>query len=466
MQHHVILPLCLTLGVGAYACSANNPATTFTTGTGTTTGGAGGATTSSSGAMGGTGGGVTGPDDGGIIVPTDAQTEETPIEPDAACAAVSAEAQVTVLPVDIIWMVDNSASMVSAISQVQQGLNAFASTIGASGLDYQVIMLSLRGATSPVMVGGSARYPICIPQPLAGDASCGDGPRFFQSSIDVRSTQTLEQFLGTLGQTAGYTASDARGGPPWAQHLRPAATKTIVMVTDDNARLSATEFETFAGGKNPFNTLTLPHGILNPSWNGLFDKYLFSGIYGWGSATDPSLVCHFPDQTLPASPGPTYSTLVQKTGGVRAQICAGAAAWQPFFDAVAQAVVQTAKLSCELAIPKPGMGVLESQQGQRRARRQQQPQVRARRRRRGGLRRGRGLVLRRAATAHDGDPLSEIVRRGADVGRAGEAGAHRCAVRLSDHLEVTDDRVAARRDRRAAQGRVRWALRSVTARWP
>lgn len=352
MQRAFILPLYLTLGAGAYACAASNPGSTFTTGTG---GGAGsGAATS------GTGGSMPpDPDDGGVIVISDAQTEETPIDPDAACAAVTTQAEVKVLPVDIIWMVDNSASMAPAIAEVQQGLNAFAATIGASGLDYQVIMLSLRSATSPVMIGGSPRYPVCIPPPLAGDSACGDGPRFFQSSIDVRSTQPLEQFLGTLGQTAGYTAGDPRGGPPWAPHLRASATKTIVVVTDDNARLSAGDFETFAGGKNPFNSLTLPPGILHPSWNGLFANYRFSGIYGWGSASDPSVLCHYPDQTTPSASGTTYTTLVQKTGGVRAQICDGAAAWQPFFDAVAQAVIETAKLSCELTIPTPDMGTLD-----------------------------------------------------------------------------------------------------------
>src|SRR5207302_1020330 len=120
-----------------------------------------------------------------------------------------------------------------------------------------------RGAQSPVSIGGSNRYPVCIPPPLAGDASCGDGVRFFQSSIDIRSTQPLEQFLGTLGQTAGYTMMDAKGGEAWAMHLRPQATKTIVVVSDDNARLSATQFETFPGGKNPYNSLTLPPGILD-----------------------------------------------------------------------------------------------------------------------------------------------------------------------------------------------------------
>jgi hypothetical protein len=264
-----------------------------------------------------------------------------------ACTGVTAEATLEALPVDIIWMVDNSNSMEPAIAEVKAGMNDFADLIAASDLDYKVILLSKRG-TAPL--------EICIDQPLAGDASCGNGPLFFQSSVDVLSTQPLEQFLGTLGQTDGYMLGQARGGEPWAQELRPEATKTIVVVTDDNARLSASQFQNFAGGQNPFNSLTLPPGILDPSWNGMFDDFVFSAIYGWGDPNDPSVICQYPDTSSPPSSGPTYTTLVQLSGGVRAQICDGAPAWASFFDSVAQAVVQSSEVDCVLAIPPPPQG--------------------------------------------------------------------------------------------------------------
>ncbi len=357
-MRRAFFPMLLGVLVSSvYACAAGNQVPTGATATAGEGGTGGLATPASSTSAASTGGSV--PDDDGGIVISDAATEDPPIETDAACAAVAEEATAVALPVDIIWLVDNSSSMQTAVAQIKLGLNAFAATIESKALDYQVIMLALRSAQSPITVNGGTRYPVCIPQPLSGDASCGDGPRFFQSSIDIYSTQPLEQFLGTMGQTKGYTATDAKGGEPWAQHLRPDATKTIIVVTDDNARLSATDFETFAGGKNPYNSLTLPPGILDPSYNGLFKDYLFGGIYGWGNAADPSVKCSFPDMTQPASSGATYTTLVTKTGGVRAKLCDGAAAWQPFFDAVAQAVVASAKLSCELTIPAPTMGTLD-----------------------------------------------------------------------------------------------------------
>ncbi|MCA9599000.1 MAG: hypothetical protein KC776_37075 [Myxococcales bacterium] len=324
-------------------------------------GGAGGGVANDAGGQSGTGGGGIGGTGGALIneAGLDAPPSDAPFNPDAACATVTEKATPELLPVDIIWVVDNSVSMQPAIDEVTKGLNAFANLIAGKSLDYRVIMLSYRSKTNPVVVGGSNRYGVCIPPPLAGDANCGNGPRYFQSSIDIRSTQPLEQFLGTLGQTAGYADGEAKGGEPWKDQLRAAATKTIVVVSDDNSRLLPTDFENFTGGKDPFNSTTLPPGILDASWGGLFDGYVFSGLYGWGSDSDPNVKCQYSGGSSPPSSGPTYTTLVQKTGGVRAQICAGASAWAPFFDAVAQAVSQNTKLTCELALPTPSSGTLD-----------------------------------------------------------------------------------------------------------
>jgi hypothetical protein len=290
------------------------------------------------------------------IEPVDAAE---PLAADAACAATAATAKTEILPVDIIWVVDNSSSMAPAVAEIRAGLNAFASVVAGKGLDYKVIVLSLRNKTSPVAFGGSTRYPICIPAPLAGDDDCGNGPRFFHANLDVRSTQVLEQILGTLDQTDCYRRGQERGSEPWKAELRPEATKTFVVVTDDNSRLSATEFETFAGGKNPFNACTLPVGLRDPSRGGMFDGYVFGGLYGWGADADPSATCRYPDGTMPANAGVAYTTLVKKTGGPRAKICDGSAAWGPFFDAVATAVAKSAKLACELTIPLPESGTLD-----------------------------------------------------------------------------------------------------------
>lgn len=286
--------------------------------------------------------------DSAVPEPADASFE--------VCAATAVAAARERLPVDIIWIVDNSSSMQPAVAEVQAGLNAFATLIASKGIDYKVVMLSKRG--SAPITSGSKRYPVCIPPPLGGP-DCGNGPRFFHASLDVKSTQPLEQFLGTLDQTPGYTASDERGSEPWAQELRANATKSIVIVSDDDSRFSVSSFEMFPGGANPNNSTTLPPGVLHPSRGGQFEGYVFNGIYGWESETVPSLRCTYPNGTKPAAPGEIYTQLVAKTHGVRARLCDGSAAWATFFDDVAQAVVATSKIACELDIPVPEAGVLD-----------------------------------------------------------------------------------------------------------
>jgi len=287
--------------------------------------------------------------------------------PDAAdggfktCASVAVEAKREALPVDIIWVVDNSSSMAPAVAEVQAGLNSFATLVGSKGLDYKVVMLSLRGS-APVQLGGKMRYPVCVPPPL-GAADCGNTALFFHSAMDVQSTQPFEQILGSLDQTQGYTPGNARGGEPWAQELRASATKSIVLVTDDNSRFPGVSFEGFPGGDNPYTGgLVLPVGILHASRNGAWKGYSLSGIYGWGSTVDPSIRCTFPDGSKPTASGHEYSAVIQKTGGVRAQICAGNAAWAPFLNDVATAVVATARVACELPIPASDAGTVDPSQ--------------------------------------------------------------------------------------------------------
>lgn len=300
--------------------------------------------------------------------PLDAPPRDTTfLDPDAACAYAMVEAEIERLPVDIVWVVDNSVSMQPAIDQVTAGLDDFAALIASSGIDYRVIVLSLRGR-GELSVMGRTRYGVCIQPPLAGDDSCGDGSRFFHVSADIHSTQPVEQILGTLGQTSGYTAGEQHGSPPWRHLLRDGATKTLVVVTDDNSRtcdrpvgtcassdppLSATSLEDFPGGPNPFNSRTLGPGIRTSAYGTLFDGYTFSALYGWGSATDPDVPCTYPGGATPPAPGWTYTELVSRTSGVRAQICDGAAAWAPFFDDVASAVTRSSRIDCTIPLPSP-----------------------------------------------------------------------------------------------------------------
>ena len=313
------------------------------------------------------------------------------------CAAVSVTAEVETLPVDIIWVVDNSSSMEPSVRQVQLGMNAFASRLATSGLDYRLIVLSLRG-NGNVTLGGSTLYQLCVPPPVGGPGCADNAPRFHQVDMNIYSTQPLEQILGTLAQSRGYTVADSsprtggRGSAPWFELLRPRATKSIVVVTDDNARLcggpqgcysggswantwscsvagatpfdQAEDFETYPGGASPWGGMRdLGPGLLTsaydlPDTGPLFEGYTFNAIYGYGSDTDPRVACdECGSGSIVASPGPSYSTLVARTGGVRAQLCDGASAWGPFFERLATNVEETSRINCEVDLPPPPEGM-------------------------------------------------------------------------------------------------------------
>ena len=91
---------------------------------------------------------------------------------------------------------------------------------------------------------------------------------------------------------------------------------------------------------------------------GLFEGYLFSGIYG-ASAADPGERCMFSDGSLPAKVGTNYHTLVGRTGGERLPICEdNPTEWLDFMRTVASAVVRRSELACEVPIPTPPDGMI------------------------------------------------------------------------------------------------------------
>jgi hypothetical protein len=200
-------------------------------------------------------------------------------------------------------------------------------------------MLSKRGTTS-----SASLWPICVPEPLAG-ADCGDSERFLHADFPqegIKSVQPLEQLLGSLEQTQGYKIGDSggRGGSPWRQHLRQDASKSIVVVSDDNSRLSASAFLNTNGGavstvSGGSASCQVPPGLKKPYWNGLFDHLVVHAMVG---------------QT-----GATYTELAQLTGGTVADIAqAGGAqspAWTSFFAAVAKQVLTASQVSCSVAMP-------------------------------------------------------------------------------------------------------------------
>lgn len=121
--------------------------------------------------------------------------------------------------VDVIVVVDNSRSMREEAEQVRRGINTFAETLGASGLDYHVILISDVGEEDT---------SICVPAPLGeGAPGCGagEGGRLRVVDAVVGSTDAPEI---VIAQYAAY-----------ADFLREGSVRAFLWVTDDDALASA-----------------------------------------------------------------------------------------------------------------------------------------------------------------------------------------------------------------------------------
>ena len=187
-------------------------------------------------------------------------------------------------PVDIVWMIDQSGSMYEEIANVQANINRFATSISSSGVDYRVIMMSLRGGT----------YGVCVPEPLAGPG-CADSERLRQLEINVQSTDALSLVQYHID------AIEA--------HMRPGSLRVFVVVTDDNSYLPATTFDAWARARPGF------------------EDYLFSGIIAESYTTCPTI----------ASPGTEYVTLAGLTGGSIENLCSSD--WGATFDRLSGDIV-------------------------------------------------------------------------------------------------------------------------------
>ena len=252
--------------------------------------------------------GCPGSGDGGspdsTLFPDGFQPTDLPPGSDTGgCAATEAEAAIKVLPVDIIWFVDTSGSMDFETKTVQNNLNAFASSIAKSGLDYRVIM-----------VGDSK---ICVPPPLGG-SGCKDGARYKHVKMSVGSDDGLKKLIQAY--------------PSYQSFLRSDSLRHFVAVTDDDSDESSSWFLTqIAGLKNP----GFPKGFIFHSIVAYGDIFYIGCITG-------------------AKIGAQYLSLTAGTKGVKAKVCE--TNWNPIFAALAQGVTANTKVPCTYTIPSPGGG--------------------------------------------------------------------------------------------------------------
>jgi hypothetical protein len=218
---------------------------------------------------------------------------------------------------DIIIAVDTSGSMDDETLAVQNNLNRLSASLTAANIDAHVVLIAFRATSSR----DDDENSICIAPPLGVDGACPYGddsraPNFLHVAEEVGSHDALEVITSTL--------------PRYQSMLRPGATKTILVVTDDEAEPADPQaFSTWVGSQSAFQGST----------------FRFSGIFCTGSSDN----CE--------NAGTTYSTLLTQTGGVFGDLGQFATGqvdqqFQVVFDSLTKAVVRDAvPVDCEWKIP-------------------------------------------------------------------------------------------------------------------
>ncbi|MDX9720012.1 MAG: hypothetical protein RBU37_04630 [Myxococcota bacterium] len=267
-----------------------------------------------------------------------------PLLGDQACIERRFEAGISTLPIDIIFTIDNSGSMGNEIDTVERNINQnFASIIQASNIDYQVIMLSRHGSDST---------RICVSEPLSA-TSCSPVPnepahteRFKHYSVSISSTNSFERIIDTYDGSEDDAYDLWPDG--WRQWLRPYAHKVFVEITDDGTRsYTAETFDAALLAMNP------PHFGVPGS-----RSYTWHSIIGIHENTPPNaayppehpIVNQRCDSAASGGVAEEYQKLSQMTGGLRFPVC-HLDGYDAVFNAMAEGVVQQAKLSCEIRLP-------------------------------------------------------------------------------------------------------------------
>lgn len=249
----------------------------------------------------------------------DIGSADTGVDTGNECAEVSDTAMVGLQPADIIVVVDNSGSMQLEAGFVQNNLNTFSSQIFLANIDAHVVLIS---ATSDSDTG------ICLPTPL-GSGACPDDtklPGYFHIPDSVGSNDPLQKIIQHFAD--------------WAPHMRPTASKHIIVVTDDDSDLSA----------NDFNTMFLALDASHAGYK----------LHAIASPEDPILACIAQTSCCPLIPlsaalSAEYIELTMLTGGIFGNLCEQD--FGPIFDQVSMSVVQGAALACEYEIPPPPDGM-------------------------------------------------------------------------------------------------------------
>jgi hypothetical protein len=332
-------------------------------------GGAGGSESGTGGASGGSGGtsGTDASSGGGVNL--DGSFNDA-ITADAACDLQKFKATITKKPVDVVFVVDNSCSMIEESQGIEQNINQnFAQIIQSSGIDYRVVMIAEHGPYSP-------DSSICVGSPLGG-APCAtpvpvntppinNPPLYYH--YDHNDVESWDAWCKMLDW---YDKPDRWGLMPggWKAVLRPEAFKIIVAFSDDSISCSLGTFDyddqnTAAGALTAATQFDADITSLDTAQFGTVAErnYRYYAIVGVApnpagptqpyAPTDPITMADCPSAV---NTGPGHQGLAILTGGLRFPVCDGTG-YDVVFQEIAAGVIEGAKIVCEFPMPDPPAG--------------------------------------------------------------------------------------------------------------
>lgn len=290
----------------------------------------------------------------------DALRRTNPCLRDAADrAGVATPDELAAARVDVVLLVDNSASMAQEIVSLEKSINErFATTLAEARIDYRVILISRHGDAQED--GG-----VCVSRPLSG-ASCRPVPeqpvltsRFFHFSVDVHShDRWCTTLLSLQGQLEDDFALAANGFRTW---LRRDASVVFIELGDDGTDCLY-RGASFADGDRADQGVRVAaafdevlRGVAPDVLGATADerRYVWHSVVGFDPGTRrlplaPDAPIIEKAASTAAGPGTASQALAKLTGGLR--YTAAGASFAEIFDDVADDIVERSladSLGCE-----------------------------------------------------------------------------------------------------------------------
>jgi hypothetical protein len=289
-----------------------------------------------------------------------------PVNEGDACAVERAATVESKDPVDIIVIVDNSASMGDELAATERNINeSFAQILEDSGLDYRVIALTLHRRANRQSGGNQAATMLCVAKPLSDLDDCTSAPepefseRFFQYSTRIQSDDSFDVLLDTYAPPFDFDdREDQFGNAPlgWSEWLRPGVKKVVLEMSDGNEDMAPDDFlramseldpESF--GADPGQPEFIFHSIVD-----VVEKVDLTAPYLPGEEVEPATCSSSTTNTL-ATSGEVYQEVSRLTGGLRFPICQSAA-YDVVFREIAGRVIAQSNIACDFPVPEAPEG--------------------------------------------------------------------------------------------------------------